>query len=158
MLKEFSFRYRVRPANLWVLSMINIYRSIVGVVNFVFTVSMIMLAYRFWPETGLVIRLGMTAGILLFPVFQPLMILFRSRKIVRRMPGDMRMDFDDKGMTIVSEERNSHVNYKDLKSVVRVSGMLILYTQNKQGFILDRRVLENRGTELYDFLVKKVRA
>lgn len=156
MVKKFSFHYSVKPANLWVLSMINIYRSMVGVVNFVFTLSMIMLAYRFWPETGLALRLAMIAGILLFPVFQPLMILFRSRKIVRRMPGDMHMNFDDKGLTISSEGKNSRINYKDLKSVVRISKMLILYTQNKQGYILDKRILENRGRELYDFLVKKV--
>ena len=152
---KFSFHYRVRPANLWVLSMTNIYRSMVGVVNIIFTVSMGLLTFRFWLEVGWALRPLMIAGILFFPVFQPLMVLFRSRKIVRRMPGDMLIDFDNKGMTISTEKENSHVNYMDLKSVIRISGMLVIYTQAKHGFILDKKILGDKGGELYDFLTKQ---
>ncbi len=154
---KFSFRYRIEPANLLVLSMINIYRSMMGMVNIVFTASMILLAVRFWAETGTAVRILISAGILLFPVFQPLMIFLRSRRIVGAMPREMAMDFDSRAMTISSGDQSSPVDYSDLKSVIKISGMLIIYTKAKQGFILNKQVLADKGAPLYDYLKKKVK-
>jgi len=148
----FSFQYRVKPADLWILSMINIYRSMMGVVNIVFTASMVLLAVRFWTEASPTLRILMGAGIGLFPLFQPLMIFVRSGRIVRSMPEDMRMDFDPMGMTVTAGDKSSRVDYWDLKSVMRISGLLIIYTRARQGFILNREALEDKGKELYDFL------
>lgn len=155
---KYSFHYNVRPANLWILSMINTYRSMVGVVNIVFTLSMIMLTFRFWMEANMAVRLLMIAGIMVFPCFQPLVIFLRSSKIVGKMPVNMHLDFDNKGMKITAENLNAQVNYTDLKSVIEISGMLVLYTQARQGYILNREVLGNKEKELFDFLTKKVRS
>lgn len=154
---DFSFHYKVRPVNLWVLSMINIYRSMIGVVNIVFTASMVLLIIRFWLESSWIFRILMIAGILVFPVIQPLMIFLRSRKIIRGLPLNMRMDFDSKGIRISAEKMDSLVPYEDLKSVIQISGMLILYTQSKQGFILDKEILQDKGAKLYQYLTKKLR-
>lgn len=159
---KFSFPYRVRPVSLLLLSLMNIYRSMAGVVNIIFTVSMGLLAFRFWSETSLPLRLLMAAGILLFPVFQPLMIFLRSRKIVSRMPDAMRIDFDRQGMTITAENHNSHLDhssvaYSEIKSVIRIMGMLIIYTQTGQGFVLGREIIGDNEDTLYKFLVKQVR-
>lgn len=154
---EFSFPYRVRPANLWVLSMMNIYRSFTGVVNIVFTASMILVAVRFWAQTGPGLHLLTVLGIGLFPVVQPLLILARSRRIAGAMPDNMRMDFNSKEMIVTTGDRNSHVDYWELKSVLRLAGMLIIYTRKRQGYILNREALNGQDRRLYEFLSKQVR-
>ena len=155
---DFRFNYSVRPADLWVLTMVNIYRSMMGVINIVFTLSMVLLAVRFWdvaPDWG---KLLITAGILLFPLLQPVSIFFRCRKIVGTMPQDIVISFEKKGITTSSGGQNSLLEYGSVRSVVRVFNMLIIYSRSKQGYILSDRILEGRGKELYNFLKKNVKS
>ena len=152
----FSFHYRVRPENIWLLSMINIYRSMVGLVNVIFTISMVLLAVRFWPEAKLYIRILIAAGILVFPLFQPLLIYFRSKRIVSQMPDDLEMNIDNKGISVTSKTESSNIKFSDLKSVMRIRGILILYTHKRQGYILNKQSLNGNEQKLYDFLSKKV--
>lgn len=154
---EFSFNYKIKPANLWILSMMNIYRSFTGVVNVIFTASMILVSVRFWNETTLVFKILIALGISLFPIIQPLIILLRSRKIVAGMPKNMRMDFSKKEMIVTSGDKNSHVDYWELKSVLRLLEMIIIYTRNKQGFILNKEVLQDKGKNLYEYLSKQIK-
>ncbi len=155
---DFRFDYRVSPVNLWVLTMVNIYRSMMGMINFVFTVSMVLLAVRFWPGVSVGIRVLITGGILLFPLLQPVSIFFRCRKIVRRMPGDMEISFEKKGITTSTGGQSSVLAYGDVRSVVRVFNMLIIYSRSRQGFILSDDILKGKGRELYNFLKKNLKA
>lgn len=152
---EFVFPYRVRPENLTILALVNVYRSMAGVVNIVFTVSMILVAYRFWAEISLPLRALVAAGILLFPLFQPLVIYGRSKRIVSRMPADMEMRIDGKGIAVTAGSQNSRIGFSELNSVTRIRGMLILYTRSKQGFILNRETLGDKEKELYGFLARQ---
>lgn len=154
---EFSFKYSVKPGSLWILSMMNIYRSFTGAVNIIFSSSMILLAVRFWNETNLVIRILITAGISLFPVLQPLLILLRCRKIVRSLPQNMRIDFTGKEMIITSGKDNSHIEYGELTSVIRIKNMIIIYTRKKQSFVLSGEVLMDKGKTLYEFLTNQIK-
>jgi len=151
----FVLPYRVKPVNLLLLAMVNVYRSMAGAVNFVFTASMILLAVRFWAEANVYLRILNVAGILLFPLIQPLIIYARGRKIVDRMPEGMEMRIDDRGIEIKAGESKSLVTYPELRSVTRIRGMLILYTRSRQGFILNRESLGDKGREVYAYLSKK---
>ncbi len=152
----FKFRYSIKPENLWVLTMVNFYRSFLGVCNLVFTVSMVLLAVRFWSGSSMGIRTLITAGVLLIPVFQPLMIYFRCRKIVSTMPGDMEISFDKTGITTSAKEARSHVNFSEVKSVIRIFNLMIIYTRSKQSFILSDRITEGKSTSLYSFIKENV--
>ncbi len=132
--------------------MTNIYRSFPAVINLVFTVSMILLAVRFWPGADAGIRILITAGILLFPVFQPLLIFLRCRRIVGRMPRDMEISIDKTGITTGSDGKSSHVPFRDIISVVRLFRMVIVQTRSRQGFILGDGVTGDAATEVYNFL------
>lgn len=149
---EFSFRYKVKPQNVWVLGMVNMYRSMAGVVNIIFTLSMVLLALRFWTGAAASLKILIAAGILIFPVFQPLLIYLRSRKIVSRMPSDLKMTIDDKGIEVASEDNRSHIDFSDLKSILKIRGLLVLHTHSQQSFILNGETLEGQGEKLYSFL------
>lgn len=135
--------------------MVNVYRSMAGVVNFVFTAAMVLLAVRFWLTVNIGLRSLIVLGIMLFPVLQPLVIYLRSKRIVSKMPENMEMRIDAGGITVTAGDKSSQVKFTDLKSVTRIRGMLILYTKSKQGFILNKETLAGREKELYAFLGKQ---
>ncbi len=155
--RTFSFHYRVKPASLWVLTMVNIYRSMMAVINIIFTASMALLIYRFWSDAGVVVRVLMLAGLILFPVLQPLLIYLRSRKIVNQMPKDLDITFDQIGFEIANDSKKSRVNYAEVKSVTRIFKMLIIYTRSRQGFILDNEMLSGQSKGLSAFLSEKIK-
>ncbi len=152
----FRFSYSVKPEDLWVYTMVNIYRSFLGVCNLVFAVSMILVAVRFWSGGSLGIRILISAGILLYPVLQPLLIYFRCRRIVNRMPREMEILFDKTGITTSANGESAHVNFSEVKSVVRILNLMIIYTQSKQGYILNDRVMEDKSKSVFNFIITKV--
>ena len=153
---EFKFRYRVKPVSLWILTMVNIYRSMMAVINIIFTLSMAGLIYRFWLDAGVAYRILMLAGLCLFPVLQPLVIYLRSRRIVGQMPEDLQMTFQQTGFEIANASKRSRVDYTEIKAVISLFKMLIIYTQAKQSFILDDQVLAGQGKSLSAFLSEKI--
>lgn len=154
---KYSFLYKVSPCNLLILSMVNIYKSMLSIINLVFTVSMILLAVKFWPTVNPYLRVLIMFGILLFPVLQPLLIYLRSRRIVRKMPEDMVIGFDSDGITISSEMRKSEISYGSLKFINRVAGMIIIYTKDGQGYILGKDILGDNGKRLYEYLLQQLK-
>ncbi len=153
---EFKFRYRVKPVSLWILTLVNIYRSMMAVINIIFTLSMAGLIYRFWLDAGVVYRILMVVGLCLFPVLQPLVIYLRSRRIVGQMPDDLLITFQQTSFEITNASKRSRVDYTEIKAVISLFGMLIIHTQSKQSFILDNQVLAGRGKRLSAFLAEKI--
>ncbi len=127
-----------------------------AMINIIFTASMALLIYRFWSDAGIAARILMLGGLILFPMLQPLLIYLRSRKIVSQMPTDLSITFDQSGFAIANDNNESRVNYADVKSVTRILNMLIIYTRSRQGFILDRQILADKGRDLSVFLAEKV--
>lgn len=128
-----------------------------AVINIIFTVSMVLLIFRFWTGAGVTSRILMVVGLLIFPVLQPLLIFLRSRKIVGRMPGDLEMTFNQTGIEIANCNKSNCVDYSEVKSVIWIFRMLIIYTRSKQGFILDDEVLSDKGKNLSVFLSEKIK-
>ena len=151
---DFKFSYKVEPENLWFISMYNIYKSMAGTVNIIFTISMVLLAFRFWPEQNLLTNFCITVGILLFPIFQPLFIFLRSRKLVSTMPGELEMTINSDGLSIASEKSQTLVKLTELKSILKIRGMLILQTNTGQSYILNKKALNGDAERLFGFLSK----
>lgn len=137
--------------------MVNIYRSMMAVINIIFTISMVLLIFRFWTDAGVTSRILMVAGLLIFPVLQPLLIFLRSRKIVGKIPGDLEMTFNQTGIEVANCRQRNFVDYSEVKSVIWIFSMLIIYTRSKQGFILDDEVLSDKGKNLSAFLSEKIK-
>ncbi len=154
---KYSYLYKVSPQSLLILSMVNIYRTMLSVINIVFTGSMILLAIRFWSEVNPFLRILFLFGILLFPVVQPLVIYLRSRKIVGNMPDDMVISFDSDGITISSESGRAEISYGSLKFVHRIAGMIIMYTRDGRGYILGRGILGDNGIQLFKFVSQQLK-
>lgn len=146
--------YKLKPENLWYVSMYKTYSSMAGLVNIIFTVSMVLLALRYWPEVKLLFKCLMTAGILLFPVLQPLLIYLRSRKLASGMPGNLEMRINKDAVHISSGKTHSRLSYRDFIPPRRIRGMIILQTVSGHSYLLDKPSLNGKDQIVFDFLAK----
>jgi hypothetical protein len=154
---DYRFPYGISPGEMTVLGMANIYRSMPGVVNMVFTVSLILVTYRFWDTVGWAIRVLMILGAALFPLLQPGIIYLRSRKIVSKMPRDMEMRIRKDGISIDTEDNSTLIEYGDIATFRRIAGLLVLQTSGKQSYVLSPRHLGKRTEEVFELIRSRIR-
>ncbi len=154
---EYSISYRVRPADLLFLTLSNIYTSVAGFINIVFTIAMTALIFKFWLQTGPLFRIFMVSGFLLFPIVQPVAIYLQSRKAVSVLPSDMVITFTNKGIRLSTEQENSFIQYSDLKVVKKRLHLLVLQIQSKGSYIINLRRIENHGDTIHTIIKDKIR-
>ena len=154
---EYRYISDVKPKDLWFISMLRTYRSFIGVINVVFTVAMIMLTFRFWPETNGFLRSLMLIGCLLFPVIQPLAIYGRSVKQLEDLPGRVELMFDDHGVHVDSEGKHEDITWNKITNAIKQTNMIIVMSDARHGYMLTNRILGDEKEEFYEFLCKKLR-
>lgn len=146
---KYRFQYTVTAAEIWQLSMYNIYHSMAGLCNVILTVAMILLTVKFWKGAAPISIILMLTGCCLFPIIQPFIIYLRGRKQVARMPRKMELEFGEKGLLVETEGESLVLPWEKLHSVNRLPRMVIIYSSDRHGFMLSKRVL---GTEEKAFL------
>ena len=104
---EYQYKCRITAWDFFRLTMRQTYRSMAGMCNLVFTVAMILLTAKFWSQSGEVLQVLMLIGCLLFPVIQPAAIYAKARRQAAAVPQDVRLTFDEKGLLVQPEERDS---------------------------------------------------
>ncbi|NCC78298.1 MAG: YcxB family protein, partial [Clostridia bacterium] len=76
---KFLFNYETKASDLWQLSMYGIYKSMVGLVNVIFTAAMVLLTAKYWSEVNWYLKGLLILGLSLFTVIQPLLIYRRAK-------------------------------------------------------------------------------
>ncbi len=137
--------------------MYSIYKSMVGMVNLVFTVAMIPLLLTYWSKVEWYLKIPMVLGLMLFTVIQPLLIYRRASRQVSGLPKDMEIAFDDIGVHVKSETEKSTIRWKKMKGIAKHKTMLIIYTSTTRGYILNNKVLGKDRDALYAFVVSKLK-
>ena len=154
---KYQFKYETKASDLWQLSMYGIYRSIVGVVNIIFTAAMIVLIVRYFAETSWTYRILMILGLSLFTVIQPLVIYNRAKKQLSGMSRDMEIGFDDYGVHVRSEKEKSSIKWKNIKGIAKQPTLVIVYSSATHGFILTNKVLGKEREAFYRYVISKLK-
>lgn len=135
--------------------MYNMYRSMIGTCNIVFSVAMVLLTIRFWNETNIFLRLLMIFACCIFTIIQPIAVYFKSKKQEESLPKNMTIKFDDSGVHVRSDKAKSDIQWKNIKSVVRKLNMIIVFSTTTHGFILTNNMIGLEVDSFYDFLISK---
>lgn len=149
---SYSFKSQVYPIDFWKMTMKNTYRSMIGVINIVFTFAMFVLAFVFLGkvkplETGLIIL-----GCVWFPVIQPIIIYFHHKKQLRALPKDMELSFNDFGMHVLTGGKTLDIAWNEFVKINIDKHMIILYSDNQHGYILTDRNLGDKKEEFIAFI------
>lgn len=154
---KYKFNYRPSALDLWKLSMYGIYSSMAGTVNIIFTISMVLLAGRFWGDVSGLLKTILIFGIFLFPIIQPVSIYLRAKKEIGMIPSDIEIGFDDKGIHIRSSKNKSDLKWSKVKRVIKKPGMIIILLITNQGYIITNEILGDKREEFYKYLISKMK-
>ncbi len=154
---KYQFNYQTEAADLWLLSMSTIYRSLVGVCNIIFTVAIIAVAVTFWSEVHMTWRVLMMLGIGLFTVIQPLLIYQRAKKQVAALPQDMVISLDEKGIHVFTNQEQSHIKWQNVKGISPKANMLIIHSSVQHGFMLTNKVLGSEREAVYQYVTSRIK-
>ena len=154
---EYRFKCDVRAKDLWTMAMKRTYKSLIGLVNVIFTIAMILLTIRFWSVTSDFIRILLIFGCILFPVIQPLATFGMSVKQLENLPKDMELFFKDTGVRVQVGEKSELLRWNRIKNAIKRSNMIVIMSDDSHGYMLTNRVLGEQKEEFYDYLCRKIR-
>ena len=150
---EYKFNCDVKASDLWKMSMVRTYRSLLGVINIVFTVSMIAMTIKLWPGSGEFSRALEILCCLIFPVFQPLAILGRSYKQVEQQPKGVELLFRNTGIVVTCGGREEKIPWSRVIRVIRQDSMIVIKTDDSYGYMIMNRAMGEQKDVFYNDLV-----
>lgn len=153
---RYKFVYQTTALDLWQLSMYQIYGSMVGVCNIIFTIAMLLLTIKFWEDVNIFIKILLIIAICLFTVIQPTVIYMRAKRQIATVTQDIEIGFDDKGIHVKTKNHNSDLKWNKIKGISKKPTMIIIFSTTKHGFILTNKVLGKQKAAFYDYVVSKV--
>lgn len=154
---EYRFKCDVKAGDLWKMAMTRTYKSLVGLVNVVFTIAMVLLIIRYWSSASDLFRILMVLGCVLFPVIQPLAIYGNSIKQLEDMPRDMELLFNDTGVRVFVGDKSELLRWSRIKNAIKRSNMIVVMSDDSHGYMLTNRALKDQKEEFYQYLCKKIR-
>lgn len=154
---KFLFNYETKASDLWQLSMYGIYKSMVGLVNVIFTAAMVLLTVKYWSEVNWYLKGLLIIGLSLFTVIQPLLIYRRAKRQVSGMYKDMEIGFDELGVHVKSGKEKSTVRWKKMKGIVKHPTLLVIYSSSNRGYILNNKVLGKHRDALYEYVISNLK-
>ena len=153
---KFRFKNQVGAWDFWLLSMHHTYHSTVGIVNIVYTVAMNALTYKFGGRVHDMLELLMVLGCILFPILQPLAIMFRSRAQAMLIPKDMELEFTDKGLYVEVGEKSQDIPWDKIVSATKEYNMVVVRSDAQHGYLITNRMLGKQKDEFIAFEQSKI--
>ena len=131
---NYKFHYKNTAFELFKLSFFFLYSSLAGIVNIIFTVAMIALIYARWDDATDLLRVVLVIAVLFFVLFQPVIMYNRARGNAKTLK-----------------------DWKKIKAFKRFPGMLIIFTDNTNGYILTKRVVGDNYKKVCDDISEKIK-
>lgn len=147
----------MRAGDFWRMTMRQIYRSVAGMCNLVFTAAMIGMAVRFWNESGTIFRILIVLACMLFPVIQPAVVYLRASRQAAAAPKDVVLKFSEKGLLVETGGQREEIRWNQIR-VRKQPDMVIVFSNSRHGYMLVNRVLGTQKEEFFAFAEAKVEA
>ncbi len=152
---EYSYRYKIKPSDLWQARMYYAYASYLATVNIICIFASIVLIIAFWKNAEPWVRLILLLFLSLFTVIQPLFIYHDCKKQLKGRDDEIQLSFRDDGFTIRAQGKSETHPYSDIISFTVRPTLVIIYTGNNQGYILTNRVLGGTRKDFIKFVKEK---
>lgn len=153
---KYQFKVRTTASDLWQLSMYGTYSSILGMTNVVFTVAMILMAIRFFPGAGTMLKVLLLLAISIFPVIQPLLVYFRAVKQSKTLTKEVDLSFDDDGMHVIMDGQKETILWNAVRGLNKKPTLLVIYSSAQHGYVLNNKVLGEQKEEIYNYICSKL--
>lgn len=151
------FDIKLNTKDIWLFSMYNANRGLLGVFNLFFSLASLYYLLRFFDrlETGR--RLILLLFVLLFTVIQPAMLYLKSARQARseNIRAGMRLVLDEKGFEVMQAEKSQVYTWDTVFKMRLLPAMLIIYTDSIRAYLIPKRYWEADRESLRAFLREK---
>lgn len=145
----YNFESKVSAFDCLIASLYHTYNSMAGVINIVFTGSMIGLAFKFWATANLLQASIILFGCFWFPVIVPIGTYLKHKRSLKNFPAGMELGFNDYGMQIKLQGEQQSIPWKKLSKIAIEPNMVIIYSDNRHGYMLSNK---NMGLDRKEFI------
>ena len=153
---NYKLHYKNTAFELFKLSFFFLYSSLAGIVNTIFTVAMIALIYARWDDATDLLRVVLVIAVLFFVLFQPVIMYSRARRNAKTLK-ELSLEFGDRGIAIEVEGKREYIDWKKIKAGKRFPQMLIIFTDNTNGYILTKRIVGNNYKKVFGDILERIR-
>lgn len=152
---EFKYKFKLQPSDLWQFHMYYAYSSYLCIINIICILSSIVLLIQLWDNSPLWFRGVMLLFFSLFTVIQPSSIYLRCKKQLSQHQDELELVFREKGLTVTVNGKSEQKNWNQLLTFVIKPTLVVVYTDQKHGYILTNRVLKDTRKEFISFIKEK---
>lgn len=149
---SYQYRCTIKPMDFWVLSMRRTYSSLVGICNIIFAVAMILLTVRFWNQAGDLVQALLVLACLIIPVIQPLCVYMKAKIQTSLIPQGTELIFGEDGIHVTLGSEQQFIRWNKVKGVQMETGMVIVYTDARHGYMITNRVMGNEKEDFYNYV------
>ena len=153
---EYKFRSDIIPKDLWLPAIKRIYKNFTGVINIVFTISVIFMTVRLFDGAGILFRTAMIFLCLLFPVIQPAAIYGKCVKQLESLPKDLELVFDDADVHIFCDGKKEDIPWKNITNAAKRENMIVIFSDKTHGYMISNRELGSKKEEFFNYLCRKI--
>lgn len=149
---SYQYRCTIKPVDFWALSMRRTYSSLVGVCNIIFAVAMILLTVRFWDQVGDILQALLFLSCLIIPVIQPLCVYMKAKAQASVIPQGTELNFSEDGIQVTLGSEQQFIRWNKVRGVKKETGMVIVYTDDRHGYMLTNRIMGKEKDDFYNYL------
>ncbi|MGF6906396.1 YcxB family protein [Fusobacterium sp. PH5-44] len=153
---KYEYTYKNTASELWQLSMYQIYGSIVGMCNIVFTFGMGALLVSRRNYVNNIFTIILILLVCWFPIIQPFLIYKKCQKQENNITDNTNIIFDNVGIQAKFGKQRSNIPWSKIRKISKKPTMLIVFTDGKHGYVLSNNVLRSDKEQLYDFILSKI--
>lgn len=151
-MSDFCFKSEVTAFDFWKSTMRKTYKSLAGVINIVFTCAMLVLAIKFLKNAKILEQSLIVLGCIWFPLIQPVFVYFRQRKVVKFMPKDLILEFNEQGMKVRLGNQEEKIPWKKFDHIEIETGMVIFFSDARHGYIVTNRTMGQKREAFLSFV------
>lgn len=158
-MNEIKATITVNAKDLFSFMLQHTYRCVGGVLSLMFSIGAFILLLNCFTEVDTAYKIILIISSLLFTVINPLMLLRRAQKQVKRNPGfstPIEYTFTQKGFTMQQGEEKATAEWKDLWKVRDGKKYLYLYGNTVRANIIPKSQLGGQAQELSQ-MIKEAR-
>ena len=153
---NYKFKYKNTPFELLKVRLYYLYTSLAGIVNIIFTLAMVALLYSRWKETDIFAKIVLSIAVLFFVLLQPVMMYVKIRKNAGKLL-ELELEFGGKGISVSADGKHEFVSWNKIRAVKRFPGILIVFTDAANGYILTKRIAGSEYKKVFKEILERIK-
>ncbi|WP_333651841.1 YcxB family protein [Lacrimispora sp.] len=149
---------KLTAKDLWKFSLYHAYWGSKGIFSAIFSLAAAYLLITAWSTSTVAYRIMLLVSALIFTVWQPLLLYYRSVKQAKnpRIQNGMTLSFDEDGFLVSQGEESLLLNWENVKRGVRIGDMIILYMDQIRAYLLTDGCMAEKKAEITELIKEKL--